>query len=359
MLRISFCTVVRNRLHHLKLTLPQNLHDNQDYQKLQFVILDYNSDDGLSQWIKENMMSQIQSGRLVYYRTDVPQYFHRGHSRNMAFKLADGDILCNIDADNFTGKGFARYVNDSINNQKLSFLAASASSGGDFLGRICCRSKDFYSIGGYDERMSGYGFEDIDLRNRLIQRGLYWVEITDASFFNAIFHSDEERIAQERSLVMLDSLYLRHISACETELIYFFQDKLFNRGILVDCNAKNTKVILPYACKEQPEYEFTLASEGWKEGSWQETGKSIDLISAGNTSPCSLIKEQKGSLRLNNKVYYKLTDKAAVVNLVFFHSQYKNRILLNKKQPAYHSPVSFIGAGSVFKNFDHDILLQV
>ena len=85
--KISFCTTVMNRLYNLKETLLKNIEDNKEYPDLEFVILDYNSQDGLEKWMKDNMMEHIESGRVSYYRTEEPKYFNMAHSRNIAFKV--------------------------------------------------------------------------------------------------------------------------------------------------------------------------------------------------------------------------------------------------------------------------------
>ena len=97
--KISFCTVCMNRLYHLKQTLPRSIKDNMDYPNVEFVLLDYNSEDGLENWVNTEMSDYIDSGVLVYYKTEEPEHFHRSHSRNVMFKLASGDILINLDAD--------------------------------------------------------------------------------------------------------------------------------------------------------------------------------------------------------------------------------------------------------------------
>src|SRR5688572_14300277 len=97
--RISFCTVCMNRMHHLMLTLPKNIQTNRHYGNLEFIVMDYNSADGLSAWIKNEMSEYLAQGLLVYYQYDEARFFDRSHSRNMMFKLATGDIVCNVDAD--------------------------------------------------------------------------------------------------------------------------------------------------------------------------------------------------------------------------------------------------------------------
>src|SRR5688572_31144005 len=108
---ISFCTTCMGRIHDLAQTLPRNMADNADYPALEFVLLDYHSRDGLEQWVKDHLMPHIESGRLVYARTVEPEWYEMAHSRNVAFKLASGQIVCNVDADNWTGPGFAAVLN--------------------------------------------------------------------------------------------------------------------------------------------------------------------------------------------------------------------------------------------------------
>jgi hypothetical protein len=166
------------RLWQLEQTLPQNLRDNNNYPNLEFVIIDYNSPDGLEDYIKCNMTTPIQSGRLIYYKTKEPQFFHISHAKNMAHKLATGDIVCNVDADNFTGKGFASYLNHLINVNMRRMI--HGNEGGSW-GRIGMYKSFFEQLTGYDERLEGWGIEDGDLRDRAKNIGLECI-IMDSRF---------------------------------------------------------------------------------------------------------------------------------------------------------------------------------
>jgi len=68
------------RLHHLRQTLPFNLSQNSEPQ-VEFVLLDYHSQDGLGAWIREHFSKEIASGHLVYYRTEAPRYYHSAHAK--------------------------------------------------------------------------------------------------------------------------------------------------------------------------------------------------------------------------------------------------------------------------------------
>ena len=63
--KMSFCIVCMNRVHQLKETLLKNINDNGDYDNLEFTILNYNSLDGMDEWLKENMQIYLSSGKIV------------------------------------------------------------------------------------------------------------------------------------------------------------------------------------------------------------------------------------------------------------------------------------------------------
>ena len=158
------------RIHDLIRTLPRNICDNAAYSNLEFVLLDYNSQDGLEQWVAGNMMQYIQSGRLVYARTTEPKYYNMCHSRNVAFKLASGEIVCNVDADNWTGPDFARTLNKLANEQPER--AVFAKSRQLIRGRIAFYKREWEELlGGYDEDLRNYGHDDRDLVNRALLQG--------------------------------------------------------------------------------------------------------------------------------------------------------------------------------------------
>lgn len=167
---ISLCTTCMGRLGDLVRTLPQNLADNADYPDLEFVLLDYHSQDGLEAWVRENMMPHIESGRLVYARTTEPQWFDMAHSRNVAFKLARGEIVCNVDADNWTSPGFAARLNQVANERPTR--AVFTKSRQRIRGRVAFYKQEWEELlGGYDETFEGYGHDDIDLMHRALLQG--------------------------------------------------------------------------------------------------------------------------------------------------------------------------------------------
>lgn len=168
--KISLCTTCMGRKHDLSIALMKNIEDNSDYDNLEFVILDYNSKDGLEDWAKENLMKHIESGRVTYARTTEPEFYSMTRSRNLAFKVASGDIVNNLDADNFTNKGFASYLNMLANQQTEKAIFAKGKK--MLRGRLGFWKNEFMNdLGGYEESINDYGHDDWDLMLRAWKMG--------------------------------------------------------------------------------------------------------------------------------------------------------------------------------------------
>jgi hypothetical protein len=162
--KVSFCTTCKGRLWQLKQTYIQNIETAMaEYPRVEFILLDYNSQDGLEQWAKENLRQYVDKGVLKYFKLKDDLPWHASKSRNMAHRLASGDILCNVDADNFLEEGFTARIAASIGPKRAARLSGFKSVGG----RIALYRGDFYDVGGYDESFAPMGHLDTDLENRL------------------------------------------------------------------------------------------------------------------------------------------------------------------------------------------------
>jgi glycosyltransferase involved in cell wall biosynthesis len=185
--KISLCTTCMDRLSDLSQTMPFNLGFER-YPNVEFVLLDYGSKkDDVSNWVRLNLGHYIERGRLNFYRTSEPAHYSMGISRNIAFKVATGDIVVNVDADNYTiwrdapdkdrpAYTFCEYLNvlaNQCNGEKGIFAKGKRL----LRGRLGLFRKEFIEeLGGYDEEMIGYGYDDIDLLRRGWALGyeMYW-----------------------------------------------------------------------------------------------------------------------------------------------------------------------------------------
>jgi len=97
------------------------------------------------------------------------------HSRNLAFKLASGEIVNNVDADNYVNQDFIFYLNRLANQvgQKSIFAKGRRM----LRGRLGFFKHEFMDIlGGYEEDIEDYGHDDHDLMYRAYAFGftLMW-----------------------------------------------------------------------------------------------------------------------------------------------------------------------------------------
>jgi predicted glycosyltransferase involved in capsule biosynthesis len=189
MSNICFITGYYKRLEHLKITLPKNLENNS---KADFLILDYGSCEDLYAWISQYK----DNPRILYYRfTLSTPFYHKCHAKNIAHRLSTHPLQVDVDADNFTGEDFDLWVMDNLTAGRV------ISPGYDMKkrklvmgcgGRIGINRDNFMLLTGYDERMTGWGFEDSDFINRSRFLGLEEV-IIPTRFLTNLTHSDSIR----------------------------------------------------------------------------------------------------------------------------------------------------------------------
>jgi predicted glycosyltransferase involved in capsule biosynthesis len=159
------------RLFHLKQTFLRNVEHSLSYDDVEFVLLDYNSNDGLEDWVKENLQQHLDSGRVKFFQTKEPKYWVAAHAKNIAHKVATGDILCNLDSDVLIPKGFCEYLNHLfLNNEKIVIAFESKDPYGNdgCCGIVAAKREDFYSVNGYDESIGlGWGYDDMNYQFRV------------------------------------------------------------------------------------------------------------------------------------------------------------------------------------------------
>lgn len=345
-LKISICTVSMNRIHHIKKTLPRNISDNLKYPNIEFILLDYNSNDGLFEWVNLELKEHIDSGVLKIYKTEEPLFFDRSHSRNVVFKLATGDVICNVDADNYIGNGFASFVNNEFSTKKDIYLVADTKKRLYFLrnafGRFCVRKEDLMKIGGLDEEMKSYGSETVDFYERIELSGKKEIIIKNTNFLKAISHGDEERISNEFFLKSLHNMYIRFINHESSEFIILYKDHKYETGFI---EPELVETHLPAALKEG-----TL-----KKGEWKENNSTLYL----SLYQDFIIIENK-ILSHSGKLFYKMDNKEFLLNVAKNYSFISNVNRMNSNSENNISVVnnSLFGIGEVYNSKGEIIILD-
>lgn len=196
-MKISFCTTCMGRLHHLEQTLPINLINTASYPNREFILLNYGSKDDLHNWVKKHLTEYIEAGIVKYYRTKIPKYFVATHAKNIAHRQATGDILCNVDSDNFLLQGFAEHIVEQINESSCIIASPSYDmfDTPGSCGKIALKREHFYSVNGYDEDINqGWGWDDTNFQMRARLQNNLKLKNFGKKWCICINHSDCERI---------------------------------------------------------------------------------------------------------------------------------------------------------------------
>jgi hypothetical protein len=165
-MKFSFCTLCKGRRWQLEQTLPANLEAIRSLDA-EIVLVDYLSRDGLAEWITCEFRKEMDAGKLAFYRLTDDLPFSIPVGKNFAHRLASGDFLVNVDADNFIGD----LAEVALASPGDEVLCCDHYSQGVF-GRIGARREWFERVNGYDEELLPAGYEDEDLIARLVASGL-------------------------------------------------------------------------------------------------------------------------------------------------------------------------------------------
>lgn len=231
MTRIGFCTTCKGRVQHIKQTLSQNLRDNADYHNCFFVLIDYGSPDDLVSYITENYQEEMACGKLYFYSLQDAGVFKMAHAKNVAHRLAmdlGAEVLVNLDADNYTGPGFARYIHKNLKRHQFMWSRMIQKCGIEncilpkhhedrhstntnvlfglydhnerprvrgISGRIVMHREAFMKTGGYDEKYANWGPDDKDMSLRLKMLDYEPIEIP-SRFLNAVHHGQKLRFKE-------------------------------------------------------------------------------------------------------------------------------------------------------------------
>ncbi len=199
---LSFCTWIHNRLWQYCQVLARNLHVTAG-KPVEFVLLDVDSNDGLYEWLMSTgLMSQIK-----YVRQS--QMIHTSKLKNQSHRIAISDIRVNLDADNYLGP---EYCDLAMSLEPHQFLHAWSGNWSDgTCGRLAYHRTVFENFGGYDESLGPVGYDDLDLRNRLIAGGAQCVLNTNASVYGGAIDNTREQAIQSMEVESWDACNSKNV----------------------------------------------------------------------------------------------------------------------------------------------------
>lgn len=203
---ISFGTSCMGRLAHLEQTYIENIETALDQDPgTKFVLLNYNSQDGMDKWVKCNLIKYIKKGTVKYLRNTTATEFSQARTKNITLKHGLHEVVCNLDADNIITTRYMKKIIRVWNDDTCRIGGGGVVTEDDVVvscpmphvfGRVSMYKKTLITMGGFDEQMRGWGGEDIDfyLRYRhLYKRGLRHMyhqgshDISNRNVFEDIF----------------------------------------------------------------------------------------------------------------------------------------------------------------------------
>ena len=279
-------------------------------------------------------------------------------------------IICNLDADNFLGPGFAFWLKECFNTDQNIFVCAGSISdrlmSTDVAGRICVRKEDFDALGGFDESMSGYGFEDFDLIERLESSQIKKRIISNSLFLKAISHSIKTRVIEEFEYRNIETILVSYKTPYKSKMIFLFRNNVFSTGSILN-NVSEESSMPSLNTKAYPSNIMLLSEEAWHYGTWTKfvasafNGIHLEFESDSQMNT-SLNFNQSTSTFINQfEIYFIINDRHKIEEAIAYYSQIKNRTTMNRNMGAPNKCVNSgaMGKGIVFKNFDYNTEIRL
>lgn len=158
-MRVSLCTWCRD-WPDIRRTLPVNIALTKGLD-VELCVADVGSRDDTVQWLLSLDEPRLHAQGLML------EFLHFARAYNLSHRMATGEILCCVDADNVVGPRYIERVVKEISADPKAIIHAWT---GDWLdgtcGRIAMHRDLFDVVGGYDESLEPVGYQDLDLRDR-------------------------------------------------------------------------------------------------------------------------------------------------------------------------------------------------
>jgi len=184
---ISIVTCAMNRTANLLRALSSWLRfSNID----EVIIVDWSSKDPVGQSLKEN---GFNDSRIKVIRVDGEPRWILSYAFNVGFRCASRDKILKVDAD-------ILLLDDFFEHNRLpgkdNFLAGNhrlAKQGQEHInGFLFATRESLTLVGGYNEYITKYGWDDDDLYNRLVKAGYRRDDVLPDTLYH-IPHSDAQR----------------------------------------------------------------------------------------------------------------------------------------------------------------------
>ncbi|MFZ5802061.1 MAG: glycosyltransferase [Candidatus Omnitrophota bacterium] len=183
---ISIFCAVKNRSGNLARVLRSWLaYDEVD----EIIIADWGSEDALASVIKE-----FQNGKILIVRAlDQPKWV-LSKAFNLAARFTQRQKMLKLDADVVLGHDFFKTHPLEAGEFYTGNWRRARNDNDKYLnGILYCFRGDFFKVGGYNEGITSYGWDDCDLYSRLEALGLRKKDLNHNKLIH-LPHGDDERL---------------------------------------------------------------------------------------------------------------------------------------------------------------------
>jgi glycosyltransferase involved in cell wall biosynthesis len=182
--QVSVVLTCKGRLDFLRESLPAVMLQTSFYT-FDVTVVDYGCPDGTYDWLQ----AQHPGVRAVLVK-DCTEFFNLSRARNIGALASQSPLIAFCDADVIPGPIWLQAMADQLQEPQVVMTHPQWRRGG--CGICLARRQTFMDIRGFDEDLEGWGYEDIDFRNRALKAGV--VATYDPALFTVRHHSRSARV---------------------------------------------------------------------------------------------------------------------------------------------------------------------
>jgi predicted glycosyltransferase involved in capsule biosynthesis len=153
----------------------------------EIIVLDYGSENILK-------LDTIESPLIKIYREET-KYWHLSRAYNIAAQLTNGKVIVKLDSDYFVHKNF--FNQNILDLNRPQFLTGNGCLTQSLWGFLMLQRKHFFDVNGYNERVIGWGHDDVDINQRLQNIGINKKTININNIKHLPHHENKNLYCQE------------------------------------------------------------------------------------------------------------------------------------------------------------------
>jgi hypothetical protein len=113
--------------------------------------------------VKETIADYLEDKRILVYRVEKKRYYEHAGARNLKIALSESGWILSIDCDIKISPDFGKHLYFKDNETDAYYFNPPFVTDAGVFGTSIFHKTLYEKVGGCDERMHGWGYEDVDL----------------------------------------------------------------------------------------------------------------------------------------------------------------------------------------------------